>query len=110
MRRLPARLWRLWPRRLAGQMIALLLLALVLAQAASYLIFADERWAALQTAERRHILARTASIVRLIENTPGSLHEQIIRTASSRELRFWLSNRSAVASTRPRPTAGCADG
>ena len=98
MRRLPAWPRRLWPRRLAGQMIALLLLALVLAQAASYLIFADERWAALQTAERRHILARTASIVRLIENTPGSLHEQIIRTASSRELRFWLSNRSAVAS------------
>jgi signal transduction histidine kinase len=97
MRRVPAWLRRLWPRRLAGQMIALLLLALVLAQAASYLIFVDERWAALQTAERRHILARTASIVRLIENTPASLHDQIIRTASSRELRFWLSDRSAVA-------------
>ncbi len=97
MSRLPAWLRRLWPRRLAGQMIALLLLALVLAQATSYLIFADERWAALQTAERRHILARTASIVRLIENTPASLHDQIIRTASSRELRFWLSDQSAVA-------------
>ncbi len=58
---------RLWPRRLAGQMIALLLLALVLAQAASFLIFADERWAAVQTAERGQILARTASIVRVIE-------------------------------------------
>jgi signal transduction histidine kinase len=99
MRRLPAWLRRLWPRRLAGQMIALLLLALVLAQATSYLIFADERWAALQTAERRHILARTASIVRLIENTPAPLHEQIIRTASSRELRFWLSDRSAVVAS-----------
>jgi signal transduction histidine kinase len=87
---------RLWPRRLAGQMIALLLLALVLAQAASVLIFVDERWAALRTAERKHILSRTASIVRLIESTPAELHEQIVRTASSRQLRFWLSDQSAV--------------
>jgi signal transduction histidine kinase len=96
MTRVPSWLRRLWPRRLAGQMIALLLLALVLAQSASYLIFADERWAALQTAERGHILARTASIVRLLENTPASLHDQILRTASSRQLRFWLSDQSAV--------------
>jgi signal transduction histidine kinase len=95
--RAPAWLRRLWPRRLAGQMIALLLLALILAQSASYLIFADERWAALQTAERRHILARTASIVRLIENTPATLDRQILHTASTRELRFWLSDQSAVA-------------
>ena len=94
---------RLWPRRLAGQLIALLLLALVLAQVTSFLIFEDERWAALRTAERKHILSRTASIVRLIESTPPALHEQIVRTASSRQLRFWLSEQSAVA-------AGDADG
>jgi hypothetical protein len=88
---------RLWPRRLAGQLIALLLLALVLAQVASFLIFEDERWAALRTAERKHVLSRTASIVRLIESTPPALHEQIVRTASSRQLRFWLSEQSAVA-------------
>jgi signal transduction histidine kinase len=97
MRRVLQQLQRLWPRRLAGQMIALLLLALVLAQAASFLIFVDERWAALRTAERKHILSRTASIVRLVESTPAELHEQIVRTASSRQLHFWLSDRSAVA-------------
>ena len=100
---------RLWPRRLAGQLIALLLLALVLAQAASFLIFADERWAALRTAERKHILARTASIVRLIESTPPALHEQIVRTASSRQLRFWLERRRARSPPpTPTATAGCA--
>jgi signal transduction histidine kinase len=57
----------------------------------------------LQSAERKHILARTASIVRLIENTPVALHEQILRTASSRQLRYWLSARSAIE-------AGDADG
>jgi signal transduction histidine kinase len=97
MSALPGILRRLWPRRLAGQLIALLLLALVLAQVASFLIFEDERFAALRTAERKHILSRTASIVRLIENTPAELDEQIVRTASSRQLRFWLSERSAVA-------------
>jgi signal transduction histidine kinase len=97
MTRALAWLRRLWPRRLAGQMIALVLLALVLAQAASLLIFADERWSALRSAEHKHILARTASIVRLIESTPPALHEQIVRTASSRQLRFWLSDQSVVS-------------
>ena len=97
MSALPEILRRLWPRRLAGQLIALLLLALVSAQVASFLIFEDERWTALRTAERKHILSRTASIVRLIESTPAELDEQIVRTASSRQLRFWLSERSAVA-------------
>ena len=97
MTRLSEALRRLWPRRLAGQLIALLLLALVLAQVTSLVIFEDERWAALRTAERKHILSRTASIVRLIESTPPALHEQIVRTASSRQLRFWLSEQSAVA-------------
>jgi hypothetical protein len=65
---------RLWPRRLAGQLIALLLLALILAQAATFVIFVDERRAAVRTAERKQILERTASIVRLLESSPPALH------------------------------------
>jgi signal transduction histidine kinase len=87
---------RLWPRRLAAQLITLLLLALILSQAASVLIFMDERRVAIRAAERKQILERTASIVRLIEHTPPALHEQIVRTASTGYLRFWLADERAA--------------
>jgi HAMP domain/His Kinase A (phospho-acceptor) domain len=100
MRRIWAQLRRLWPTRLAGQLIALLLLALILAQAISLWIFLDERRVAVQSANRLQILSRTASIVRLLEDTPENLHEQILRTASTPALRFWLADASAVDPTQ----------
>jgi signal transduction histidine kinase len=99
MTRILASIRALWPRRLAGQLIALLLLALVLAQAISLWIFLDERRVAVQSANRLQILSRTASIVRLLEDTPQTLHEQILRTASTPSLRFWLADASAVDPT-----------
>ncbi|MGH6896231.1 MAG: ATP-binding protein, partial [Geminicoccaceae bacterium] len=87
---------RLWPRRLAGQLIALLLLALILSQAASVLIFMDERRIAIRAAERKQILERTASVVRLIESTPPALHGQILGSASTGHLRFWLAEERAA--------------
>ena len=80
MRRALSILRGLWPRRLAGQLIALLLVALMLSQAASIVIFMDERRVAIRSAERKQILERTASVVRLIESTPAALHGQIVRT------------------------------
>ena len=105
MRSLLDLLRHLWPRRLAGQLIALLLLALILAQAATFLIFVDERRAAVRTAERKQILERTASIVRLLESSPPALHEQIVRTASAHHLRYWLADASAV----PEQTSAAAE-
>jgi signal transduction histidine kinase len=99
MTRILARIRRLWPTGLAGQLIALLLLALILAQAISFWIFLDERRVAVQSANRLQILSRTASIVRLLEDTPAALHEQILRTASTPLLRFWLADASAVDPT-----------
>ena len=76
----------------------MLLLALILSQAASVLIFMDERRFAIRAAERKQILERTASIVRLIESTPPALHDQIVRTASTGHLRFWLADQRAAES------------
>ena len=50
----------------------------------------------MQSANRLQILSRTASIIRLLEDTPAALHEQILRTASTPLLRFWLADASAV--------------
>ena len=52
MRRLRRILRALWPRRLAAQLIALLLSALVVSQAVSLVILLDERRLALRAAER----------------------------------------------------------
>ncbi len=87
---------RLWPKRLAGQMIALLLLALVLAQLVTLMIFADERRFAIRAADRSQLLGRAVSVVRLLENSPTSLHQQILETAGDPKMRYWLSATSAV--------------
>jgi signal transduction histidine kinase len=87
---------RLWPKRLAGQMIALMLLALVLAQLLMIVIFADERRLAVRAADRAQVLGRTVSIVRLLEASPPALHGRILETASGGGLRFWLADESAV--------------
>ena len=90
------RLPRLWPRSLAGQMIALLLLALVAAQTVSLLLFLDERLHAVRAVDRAQILLRTQSIVRLLEDTPQDLSERIVRAASGVRVRFWLAPESAL--------------
>jgi hypothetical protein len=89
----------LWPRRLAAQLIALLLFALLASQLVSLAILLDERRHALRAAERAQVLARTASIVRLVEATPAELHPHILRTASSPRLRFWVDDDAAVDAT-----------
>lgn len=89
-------LQRLVPKRLAGQMIALLLLALVLAQAITVVIFADQRQFAIRAVDRSQLLGRGAAVARLIERTPASVHEDILEAASDRRVRYWLSGASAV--------------
>ena len=60
----------LWPRSLGGQLVALLLIALIVAQAFTLWIFTDERRGALVDQARGSIVSRTAAIVRLLEETP----------------------------------------
>ena len=99
MRRLRLALRAIWPRRLAAQLIALLLFALVASQVVSLVILLDERRHALRAADRAQVLARTASIVRLMEATPPALHPHILRTASSPRLHFWVDRDHAVDAT-----------
>ncbi|GJL58520.1 MAG: two-component sensor histidine kinase [Nitrospirales bacterium] len=87
---------RVWPQRLTSQMIALLLVALVLAQVANFLIFTDERRAAIRSVERTQILERTASLIDLIAHSPSGLHNRMVQAASSRKLYYWLSDTSQI--------------
>lgn len=85
--------WRLklWPESLAGQLIALLLIALVGSQFLAGLLFFGERRDALLAVQRDHTLARTASVVRLLAATPPDQAEQVLAASSSRLLHFHLS-------------------
>jgi signal transduction histidine kinase len=96
---------RLWPHSLAGQMIALLLLAIVAAQAFSVLLFWDERRHALRAAERTHAMTRTLSIVRLLGETPPELGSRITESASDPHLHFDLGAESALDPQNPAYTA-----
>ena len=88
---------RLLPQSLAGQLIGLLLMALVGAQIFSLIILHDERRVAFRFVAQQEVLSRTASIIRLLNQTPPELHKTIVGTANSRRLRFVLNDDSAVS-------------
>jgi len=85
---------RLAPKSLAGQLIGLLLLALIGGHFITLSIFSDERREAVQATTRGQILTRTAAVVRLLEATPKELHGRVIDSASTARLRFSLSDQA----------------
>ncbi len=87
---------RLWPRSLAGQLIAGLLLVVVAAHLVSFFAFVDERRFAVQEASRFQSLSRIASVVRLVELAPEDWRGEIARQAGDRLIRFTLSAESEV--------------
>ena len=79
---------RLLPRSLAGQLALLLLLALVIAQGSAIALFAVERGEAVRHAHRENVIARAATVARLLRDTPPALHGAILAAASNDEARF----------------------
>jgi len=102
---------RLAPKSLAGQLTLLLLLALVLAQGVAVALFAWERMEALRDAHRDNAVLRTATVARLLGDTPRGLHASVIAAASTGLARFSLTARPVVgeAGTDER-AAAIADG
>jgi signal transduction histidine kinase len=92
-----ARLFRkILPQNLAGQLIAVLLLALVVAQITSLAILHDDRRLAFIFVAQQEVMSRTASVVRLLAKTEPALHQTIVDAASSRRLRFQLTDKAAI--------------
>lgn len=87
---------KVWPKSLGGQLIALLLAALVVSQFVSLWIFAGERHGALVAQARVGSAQRTASLVELLEVTPADLHDRITATVSSPFLHYWISHAPAI--------------
>ena len=90
---------RLTPKSLAGQLTLLLLLALAAAQGIAVALFAWERMEALRDAHRDDAVLRTATVARLLGDTPPALHDSVIAAASTEIARFSLTGEPLVGET-----------
>ncbi len=84
------------PRRLAPQLILLLLTALIFSQALSFVFLGRERQYALANLARDNALSRTANVVELLEATPPDLRRQVLRTVSSPRTRYSIGKSPIV--------------
>ena len=82
---------RLRSASLVGQMVGLLLLALVLSQAIGFAIYRDERQHALRGVVTDEFVSRAASVAQLLDATPAPLHDKILQAASTASTRYWLA-------------------
>ncbi|MEZ5861482.1 MAG: winged helix-turn-helix domain-containing protein [Geminicoccaceae bacterium] len=88
---------RLWPRSMTGQLVAILLLALVLAQLVTFAILQGERQSTVEAIGREQVLERAAALVRLLEETTeAGERRRALRAFSTRRLRFWLADEAVV--------------
>ena len=90
---------RFAPKSLAGQLTLLLLLALAAAQGVAVALFAWERMEALRDAHRDDAVLRTATVARLLGDTPPALHDSVIAAASTELARFSLTGEPVVGET-----------
>ncbi|MXY66753.1 MAG: two-component sensor histidine kinase, partial [Gammaproteobacteria bacterium] len=65
---------RLAPKSLAGRLTLLLLIALAIAQGVAMILFTRERIEAVRHAHKDNVILRTATVARLLRDTPPALH------------------------------------
>jgi signal transduction histidine kinase len=94
---------RLLPLSLAGQLIALILAAIVISQLFTLWLFTDERRGALLELAGGTVVSRTAALVELLNDTPPQLHEQIRSAASSPLLYYWISEQPVLQASGTEP-------
>lgn len=99
---------RLIPSTLAGQLIAVALIAMIASQAALMAVMVSERQSAQRYWWTSYVFARAASVVDLLDVSPKSLHGQIVKASSSRRLSYSLSATRPV--TTPQKQEGEASG
>ncbi|MCS6879614.1 MAG: ATP-binding protein [Geminicoccaceae bacterium] len=87
---------RLWPRTLAGRLVALVLLAVASAQLVAWWVFADERHWFLARLGRERLLEQLVPAVRLLAATRPEEHEAVLRALGSSSLLLAIDRRPIV--------------
>jgi signal transduction histidine kinase len=86
-----------FPRLSLGtQLVVLLLVALAVAQAASFIVFTDDRQAAVRAANRAGLIESMASVTRLLQETAPGRRAGLADAASTPRIRYWTSAESAT--------------
>jgi len=88
---------RLWPRTLAGRLLALVLLAVATAQLVAWWIFADERHWALARLGRERLVEQVVPAVRLLAATRPEEHEAVVRALATSSLALAIDPRPIVS-------------
>jgi signal transduction histidine kinase len=101
---------RPWPKSLAGQLAALLVLTLIAAQVVAFLLFAGERISAFRMAYRENLLLRVSSLVALLEEAQPALHPRLVAATSSPQFRIALAPEPAVGPDPEVESASLRDG
>ena len=83
---------RLWNSSLTVRFVAIMLAALAVSQGISFLLFMDERGQALYKAAKTEFLSRSASVAQVLESTPPTLQNDILRASGTGYSRFWVSD------------------
>ena len=79
------RFWErsIWNRSLAGQLVGFMLVALLVSQGISFLIYYDEHGQALRDTLKEEFLVRSASAARLLETTPSAYHADVLKAVDT---------------------------
>ena len=96
---------RIVPQTLGGQLLAMLLLALVVTQGLGGWLLTDERNRAVRAALASEAAGRAANIALLLESAPDDLHASILRAANSPLVQFRLTSEPAVVRNDPSGAA-----
>ena len=82
---------RYLPRTVAGQLIAVAMVALFLSQLVMFVIMAEERERASRQWWTGYIMSRIAATTELLDQTPDQWHQQVINASDTPHLTFNIS-------------------
>ena len=83
---------RFLPQTVAGQLIAVAMLALVISQVVLLGIMVNERQSAIRRWWANYILGRIASVVELLDETPDTLHDKVLYASDTPLLTFNITD------------------
>ncbi len=87
---------RLWPSSLAGQMVIVVLITLLSAQAISLWILSSAHRNVIYDASELQLIQRTITLTRLLDETPEIYHSRMVKAASTAPATFWLDSNSHI--------------
>lgn len=91
---------RLWLSGLSGQVIMVALLFLVIIQLVGIQIYRMEREETLGLVNSRFALQRVVSAIRLLNQSPASLHDEVLRASRSETLRLRVREQGKTPALR----------